>query len=74
MLIAAGQSARPYLRMRDANIEQLDGVIGDGLRFFRLSMPQSRVAFQRCHGDILLRCQFKEQTLLFAVLRQETNA
>lgn len=40
LLISAGQPTRAYLCVRHADIEQLDGVIGNSLRLLRSSMPQ----------------------------------
>jgi hypothetical protein len=36
LLIAAGQAACAHLGMRDADIEQFDGVIGNRLRLFAI--------------------------------------
>ena len=74
MLVAAGKTACAHLRMGHADIEQGNGVIGNGLGFFAVQPAEGGVALQRRHSDVLLRRQLQKQPLLLAVLGEKTDA
>lgn len=54
MLVAAGEPACAHLRMRHADIEQGDGVIGNRLRFLRFSQP--KVASRSSVAMVMFSC------------------
>ena len=74
MLVAAGEAARPHLRIRHANVERGDGVAGDLPAFAPVKQPVAGIALQRRHHDVLLCRHLQEQPLLFAVFGEETDA